>query len=133
MPIERVSKSFIDVSSSFKVNPLNDDIIAIKNETAIARSIRNLVFTTPGEKFFNENLGSRVSNSLFENFDEITASNIRDEIRNTIENYEPRVQLNSVVVTPDYDNYSYDVNIQYSIIGVDVPAQNLNFALETTR
>jgi phage baseplate assembly protein W len=133
MPIERVSKSFIDVSSSFKVNPLNNDIIAIKNETAIARSIRNLVFTTPGEKFFNENLGSRVSNSLFENFDEITASNIRDEIRNTIENYEPRVQLNSVVVTPDYDNYSYDVDIQYSIIGVDVPTQNLNFALETTR
>jgi phage baseplate assembly protein W len=133
MPIERVSKGFKDISSSFKVNPLNYDIITISNETAISRSIRNLVFTVPGEKFFNQNIGSRISESLFENFDELTASNIRDEITNTIENYEPRVKLNSVVVTPDYDNNAYDVNITYDIIGIDVSAQNLNFALEPTR
>ena len=60
MPVERVSRGFKDISSSFKVNPLNEDLIAIKNETAIARSVRNLVLTRPGEKFFNPNLGSRV-------------------------------------------------------------------------
>jgi phage baseplate assembly protein W len=133
MPIERVSKSFKDISSSFKVNPLNYDLIDIKNETAIARSIRNLVFTVPGEKFFNENLGCRINDSLFENFDEVTASNIHDEIRNTIENYEPRVIIDTLRVTPDYDNYSYNVNIIYNIVGIDVPTQNLTFALEATR
>ena len=58
---------------SFQSNPLNDDLIAIKNETAIARSIRNIVFTFPGEKFFDEDFGSNVSRALFENIDDISA------------------------------------------------------------
>ena len=61
MPLERVSQGFKDVSMSFKVNPLTNDLIGLKNENAIARSIRNIVFTLPGEKFFNESFGSRIS------------------------------------------------------------------------
>jgi phage baseplate assembly protein W len=133
MPLERVSKGFLDISSSFQVNPLNFDLISLKNETAIARSVRNLVLTTPGEKFFNENLGSRISQSLFENIDEINASIIKDEIVNTIENYEPRVELIEVFVAPDYDNYTFNVTIQYTIVGIDVLPQQLTFALEQTR
>jgi phage baseplate assembly protein W len=133
MPLERISKGFLDISSSFQVNPLNFDLISIKNETAIARSVRNLVLTTPGEKFFNENLGSRISQSLFENIDEINASIIKDEIVNTIENYEPRVELIEVFVSPDYDNYTFNVTIQYIIVGIDVLPQQLTFALEQTR
>ncbi|NBO99029.1 MAG: hypothetical protein EBU90_02705 [Proteobacteria bacterium] len=133
MPLERVSQGFKDISMSFQVNPLNSDLIALKNETAISRSIRNIVFTVPGEKFFNENFGSRVSQSLFENVDEISASTIEDEIRNSIRNYEPRVQLVSVNVYPDYDNNSFDVVIVYNIIGADVPAQQLQFVLQPTR
>jgi phage baseplate assembly protein W len=133
MPLERISKGFLDISSSFQVNPLNFDLISLKNETAIARSVRNLVLTTPGEKFFNENLGSRISQSLFENIDEINASIIKDEIVNTIENYEPRVELIEVFVAPDYDNYTFNVTIQYTIVGIDVLPQQLTFALEQTR
>jgi len=133
MPLERVSQGFKDISMSFQVNPLNSDLIALKNETAISRSIRNIVFTVPGEKFFNENFGSRISQSLFENVDEISASTIADEIRNSIRNYEPRVQLVSVDVYPDYDNNSFDAVIVYNIIGADVPAQQLQFVLQPTR
>jgi phage baseplate assembly protein W len=133
MPLERISKGFLDISSSFQVNPLNFDLISIKNETAIARSVRNLVLTTPGEKFFNENIGSRISQSLFENIDEINASIIKDEIVNTIKNYEPRVELIGVFVSPDYDNYTFNVTIQYIIVGIDVLPQQLTFALEQTR
>jgi phage baseplate assembly protein W len=118
---------------SFQVNPLNLDLIALKNETAIARSVRNIVFTLPGEKFFDSNFGSRISNSLFENVDEISASIIRDEIRNSITNYEPRVELIDVQTTPDYDNASFDVLIQYRIIGADVLPQQLEFVLQPTR
>ena len=64
MPVERVSKGFKDISSSFQVNPLNEDLIAIKNETAIARSIRNLILTYTGERFFNPILGSQVGRLL---------------------------------------------------------------------
>jgi phage baseplate assembly protein W len=133
MPLERVSQGFKDISMTFQSNPLSSDLIALKNETAIARSIRNIVFTLPGEKFFNENFGSRVSRTLFENVDEISASIIRDEIRNSINNYEPRVQLIEVQTIPDYDNGSFDVVINYRIIGVDVPAQQLQFVLQPTR
>jgi len=133
MPLERVSQGFKDISMTFQSNPLSSDLIALKNETAIARSIRNIVFTLPGEKFFNENFGSRVSRTLFENVDEISASIIRDEIRNSINNYEPRVQLIEVQTNPDYDNGSFDVVINYRIIGADVSAQQLQFVLQPTR
>jgi phage baseplate assembly protein W len=133
MPLERVSKAFRDVGSSFQVNPLNYDLIAIKNETAIARSVRNLVLTLPGERFFNQNLGSRVSRVLFENVDSVSSSIIQDEIENTINNYEPRVNLTSVNVSPDYDNNAFNVTINYIIVGIDVLPQQLEFALQQTR
>ncbi len=133
MPLERISKGFKDLSMTFQVNPINYDLIALKNETAIARSIRNLVLTYPGERFFNENLGSKVSRSLFENIDEISASVIKDEIENTIRNYEPRVNLISVNVSPNYDSLEFNVTINYRIVGIDVLPQQLSFALQPTR
>ena len=133
MPVERVSKGFKDLSMSFQISPLNNDIIAIKNETAISRSIRNLIFTSRGERFFNPSLGSGVSRLLFENMDEITASILEDEIRSTIDIYEPRVELISVDVSPDYDSNEFYVTITYNIVGIDVLPQQLSFALQTTR
>ncbi len=133
MPIERVSQGFKDISMTFQVNPLNSDLIGLKNENAIARSVRNIVFTLPGEKFFDEDFGSRISASLFENIDEISAAEIVDEIRQSIVNYEPRVDLLDVKAFPNFDNNQFDVLIVYEIIGADVPAQELQFALQSTR
>ena len=133
MPVQRISKTFKDISMSFKVNPLNDDLIAIKNQTAIARSLRNLVLTAPGERFFNENLGSNVNNLLFENMDDVTASSIKDEIQNTINNYEPRVKLLRTQVSPNFETLEFDVVIRYEIIGVEAQPQQLSFALEPAR
>lgn len=133
MPLERVSQGFKDISMTFQRNPLTRDLLALKNENAIARSIRNIVFTVPGEKFFNQRFGSRISESLFENVDNISAIAIVDEIRQSITNYEPRVRLIDVNAYPDFDNNSFDVNITYQIIGADVPAQELQFVLQPTR
>ena len=133
MPIERVSQGFKDISMTFQSNPLNDDLIAIKNENAIARSLRNIVFTTPGEKFFNQSFGSRISESLFENIVEITATIIVDEIRQSIDNYEPRVEVDDVKAFPDYDNNSFDVTITYDVIGSEIPTQELQFVLQSSR
>ena len=133
MPLERVSQGFKDISMSFQANPLNDDLIALKNENAIARSIRNIVFTLPGEKFFNPSFGSRITESLFENIDDITATVIVDEIRESIETYEDRVQLDSVEAFPNFENNSFDVTITYEIIGRNVPTQELQFVLQSSR
>ena len=133
MPIERVSQGFKDISMTFQSNPLNDDLIAIKNDNAIARSLRNIVFTLPGEKFFNQSFGSRITESLFENIDEITATIIVDEIRESIDIYESRVELDDVKAYPDYENNSFDVNIQYNVIGTEIPTQELQFVLQSSR
>ena len=133
MPVERVSKGFKDISSSLKVNPLSEDIIAIKNETAIARSIRNLVLTQQGERFFNPILGSQVNGLLFENIDGLTATDIEDQIRITIENFEPRVEITEVNVLPDHDTGEFNVTIEYEIVGIDLLPQELSFALQPPR
>ncbi len=133
MPLERVSQGFKDISMSFQTNPLNSDLIALKNETAISRSLRNIVLTVPGEQFFNENFGSRVSQSLFENIDSITGNIIEDEIKLSINNYEPRVKLLLVRAIPDLEGNGFDVTIEYQIIGADVPPQSLQFVLQPTR
>ena len=133
MPLERVKQEFKDISMSFQTNPLNDDLIALKNSSAIARSIRNIVFTQPGEKFFNPDFGSRISESLFENVDEVSALDIQDEIKSSIINFEPRVNLLNTRVTPNPEANEMNATIVYEIVGIDVPPQQLEFVLLPTR
>ena len=133
MPAQRVSKSFKDLSMSFKFNPLSGDLIALKNENAIARAVRNIVLTSPGEKLFDPDFGSSVSEILFENVDDITAVSIQDEIRNCLNNYEPRVDLIDVNVDPNFDENQFDVKITYRIVGIDIPPSQLEFALLPSR
>ncbi len=133
VPVQRVSQGFKDVSASFKINPLNLDLIALRNENAIARSIRNLIFTIPGEKPFQPNVGCNVTKLLFENLDRLTASSIESEIRNTVNNFEPRVRLTAVIVNPNFDNNLFEVTLKYDIVGIDLPRQQLSFALQPTR
>tara|TARA_R100000995_G_C3412424_1_gene90009 strand:- start:28 stop:429 length:402 start_codon:yes stop_codon:yes gene_type:complete len=133
MPAQRVSKSFKDLSMSFKFNPLSGDLITLKNENAIARAVRNIVSTTPGEKLFDPDFGSSVGEILFENVDDITAVSIQDEIRNCLNNYEPRVDLVDVNVDPNFDENQFDVKITYRIVGIDIPPSQLEFALLPSR
>ena len=133
MPTQRVSKGFKDVSMSFKYNPLSGDLITLSNENAIARAVRNIVSTTPGEKFFDPDFGSSVGEILFENVDDITAVSIQDEIKSCLGNYEPRVELIDVFVDPNFDENQFDVKITYRIVGIDIPPSQLEFALLPSR
>ncbi len=133
MPVQRRSQGFLDISASWQNNPLSNDLIGLKNENAIARSVRNLILTTQGERPFQPVLGSNVNNLLFDNMDKLTAAALKDEIRNTIENYEPRVEIEEIIVDPNFDNNEFNVTVQYYIVGIDVPEQELSFVLESTR
>ena len=133
MPQQRVKRKFKDISMSFESNPLNDDLVSLSDTSAIARSIRNIVFTQPGEKFFNPDFGSRISESLFENVDEVSALAIEDEIRSSIINFEPRVNLLDTVVVANPDDNEMNVTIEYEIVGIDIPPQQLEFVLLPTR
>ena len=133
MPQERVSQGFKDIDIEFQINPLNYDLIANKNERAISRSLKNLMLTNPGERFFNQNIGSKILGSLFENMDETSAFEVREEIIKTVINYEPRVELKRVTVEPNYDTYEFNVTIDYIIVGTDLPTQRLSFPLQSVR
>ena len=133
MPQQRVKRKFKDISMSFESNPLNDDLISLSDTSAIARSLRNIVFTQPGEKFFNPDFGSRISESLFENVDEVSALAIEDEIKSSIVNFEPRVNLLNTNVVPNPDDNEMNVTIEYEITGIDIPPQQLEFVLLPTR
>ena len=133
MPQQRVKRKFKDISMSFETNPLNDDLVSLSDTSAIARSIRNIVFTSPGEKFFQPDFGSRISESLFENVDTVSALAIEDEIKSSIINFEPRVNLLSTIVVPNPDDNEMNVTIEYEITGIDIPPQQLEFVLLPTR
>jgi len=133
MPQERVSQGFKDIDIEFQINPLNYDLITNKNERAISRSLKNLMLTNPGERLFNQNLGSKILGSLFENMDETSAFEVREEIINTVINYEPRVELKRVTVEPNYDANEFNVTIDYTIVGIDLPTQRLSFPLQSVR
>ena len=129
----RVSRSYKDISLSFDPHPITKDLPVLKNENAIRRSVRNLVQTIPGERFFNPILGSSVSENLFGIINFGTSTLIKEEILTTIENFEPRVNNVNVQVDfrPDLNNF--DVTIFFDIVGQELPPQEFSFILEATR
>tara|TARA_B100000686_G_scaffold217982_1_gene225101 strand:+ start:2590 stop:2994 length:405 start_codon:yes stop_codon:yes gene_type:complete len=131
--VQRISRSFKDISLSFNPHPVTKDLPILKNESAIKRSVRNLVETIPTERFFNPLLGSEVRSSLFDFVDYGTASNIQDQIQTTLDNFEPRIEDVEVEVLPRPDNYEFEVTVFYSVVGQEFPNQEFTFILEATR
>ena len=133
MAVQKISRTFKDISLSFEPHPITKDLPVLMNERAIARSVRNLVETIPTERPFNPFLGSNVRSSLFEFVDYGTASNIKDQIETSVKNWEPRVDNLVVNVDPQPDNNAFDCTVIFDIIGLDVPTQQFTFLLEATR
>ena len=129
----KVSRTYKDISLSFDPHPITKDLPVIKNADAIRRSVRNLVQTIPGERFFNPLLGSSVYESLFDLADFGTSSLIESEIITTLENFEPRVENVRVRVDPRYDQNNFDVTIYFDVVGQELPSQEFSFILEATR
>lgn len=128
-----VSRSFKDLSITFDKHPITNDLMVVKDFVAIKKSVQNLLTTFPGERFFNPNIGSKITRLLFEPIDYITATTVREEIQYTIQAFEPRVRLNSVDVVPNFEEDGYDVTIDYSIVGLEEKTDTITLFLERTR
>ena len=133
MAIQRISRAFKDISLSFEPHPVTNDLPILKNESAIQRSVRNIVQTIPTEKFFNSLFGSDVYASLFEFVDFGTAATIQSQIEISLDNFEPRIENVEVEVIPQPDNNTFEVNVIYDIVGQEFPVQEYSFILESTR
>ena len=123
------SRKFVDLSINFARNPFTDDVSAVKNESAIKQAIKNLILTTPGEKLFQPDFGSKVNNLLFEPLDPFTADALEEEIINTIKQHEPRVQLENVFVTHVYEGNKINITIEYKVVGLPI-VETINFVLQ---
>jgi phage baseplate assembly protein W len=129
----RISRKFKDVSLSFVRNPVTNDILAINDVDAIKKSVVNLVRTRNGERFFNSLIGSQVENSMFELQSPEIAYSLELDIRTLLKNFERRISLSSVLVTYLEDSNDLNVRIAYTIIGLPVPTQTIDFVLQPTR
>ena len=133
MAITRNSKAFKDISLTFVPHPVTKDLPVLINERAIVRSVRNLVETIPTQRFFNSLLGTDIRGSLFENFSRNTAIIIEDQVRETVNNFEPRVNNVNVEVNASVDTNTLDVKVLFDIVGLEQPTQSFTFILEPTR
>ena len=135
MPVirQRQSRAFKDISLSFKRHPVTNDILALRNEDAIKRSVRNLVETVNEERFFNSLIGSHVRESLFEIPDNTIRATLRTQIENSILNFEPRVNLTDVIINHPNDTNDLEVTVVYDIIGQEATPQEITFILQPTR
>jgi len=133
MAIKRKSRAFKDISLSFKPHPITGDMPVLTNERAIVRSVRNLVETIPTERFFEPLIGTDIRGMLFENYTKLTSYVIEDQIKISINNYEPRVANVKTDVIGRPDSNAFEVTVFFDIVGLDRPRQNFTFLLEPTR
>jgi len=133
MAISRKSRAFKDISFSFSPHPVTKDLPVLINERAIIRSVRNLVETIPTERFFNSLLGTDIRGSVFENFSRNTATIIDDQIRETVNNFEPRVDNLRTEVDSSPDTNTLSIKVIFDIVGLETPPQSFEFILEPTR
>jgi len=133
MATVRKSRAFKDISLSFSPHPVTKDLPVLINERAVVRSVRNLCETIPTERFFNSDLGTDIRGSLFENFSRETLETIEDQIRDSIRNFEPRVNNLKIEATSRPDDNTFSVKVIFDIVGLQVPTQGFTFLLEPTR
>ena len=127
------SRTFKDINLSFKRHPVTNDLVAIKNEDAIKKSVKNIIFTILGEKPYDPFFGSSINNSLFELSNPLDQIRISDEIQSTLLNYEPRIDNIIVNVENDPDNHELNATIQYDITGIPNSSQSVNVLLFPAR
>ena len=125
--------SYKDINITFKKHPVTDDLVVSKDSSAIKQAIVNLLLTNKGERLMNPTYGSDIRSYLFEPMDFGTANQIKNNIRDTIETFEPRIRVLQISATPNFDDNGFDITMTYSVIGTDTPPVTVDFFLSRTR
>ena len=127
------SRAFKDINLSFKRHPVTNDVVSINDEDAIKRSIKNIIFTILGEKPFQPLFGSVINESLFELSTALSEMKVSDEITQSLLNYEPRIENTEVTVSVYPDSNEMNVTVQYDIVGIPAPPQQVDVLLFPAR
>ena len=127
------SRAFKDINLSFKRHPVTNDVLTVSDEDAIKRSVKNIVFTILGEKPFEPNFGSVINNSLFELNTSLNEIRVSDEIKQSLLNYEPRIDNVDVTTSIYPDSHELNCTVQYDIVGIPAPTQEVDVLLFPAR
>ncbi len=127
------SRVFKDINLSFKRHPVTSDLVVLKNEDAIKRSVKNIVFTILGEKPYDPLFGSVINNSLFELSTSLSEIGVQDAIDSSLKRYEPRIDDIVVTVTITPDSNELNCTVQYTIVGIPAPTQTVDVILFPAR
>ena len=127
------SRAFKDINLSFKRHPVTNDVMTIRNEDAIKRSVKNIIFTILGEKPFDPDFGSIINNSLFDLNTNLSQIRVSDEIRQSLSNFEPRIENIEINVTVVPDSNELNCTVQYDIVGLPSPTQEVDVLLFPAR
>jgi len=126
-------QSYKDFNINFKPHPVTEDLMVVKDDADIRQSIKNLLLTRKGERLFNSKIGTGLLDLLFDPLDFATSALIRSEIDTVLRNYEKRIRIQSLDVSPNFDDNGYDISLTYMIIGREDLPTNVEFFLESTR
>ena len=125
--------SYRDINITFKKHPVTDDLVVSKDASAIKQAIVNLLLTNKGERLMNPTYGSDIRSYLFEPMDYGTANQIKNNIRDTTEIFEPRIRVRQISATPNFDDNGFDITMTYNVVGTDTPPVTVDFFLSRTR
>jgi hypothetical protein len=131
MPV-RNEVQYRDFDITFRANPITGQLNILKNNAAVKRALRSLILTDKFERPFRPSFGSTVKQSLFENIDSLTESNVKDAISRAIRDHEPRVELLEVRVKATPENNSLQVTIYFRVQNQAEPDE-LSLVLERVR
>jgi|TARA_B000000609_G_C24127932_1_gene323587 phage baseplate assembly protein W len=129
----QISRAFKDISLSFTRSPITNDVVSLRNEDAIKKSVINLCRTRLTDRFFNELLGTSIEDALFELVGEDIGVSLEEEIKSLLNNFEPRIKLTQVNIEDDIDENGLYITIRYNIVGLPFPEQNIEFLLQPSR
>lgn len=140
MPYSQISKDstiyqdriFSDIDLSFKRNIITSDIVKKTGENAIKQSLKILILTEMGDRLFHPEIGGNIYSFLFEPMESSTTISIRKGIEDVINRYEPRVQLEEVLVVPEFAQNRYSVSINFSMLN-NTGESVVDFFLERIR
>jgi len=125
-------KPWRDLDLSLKIHPIRKDIIPLKDDAAIKNAVRNLLVSNFYERPFQNDLGANLSGLLFEPAGVITEIQIRDNIRNVLDKYEPRIKVNNIAITDLSEKNSYKIIVNFLIKEYDT-AENVEIVLRRLR
>ena len=127
------SRAFKDINLSFKRHPVTNDVLTVSDEDAIKRSVKNIIFTILGEKPFEPEFGSVINDSLFELNTSLNEMKVSDEIKQSLLNFEPRIDNIRVTVSIYPDSNELNCAVQYDIVGIPAPTQEVDVLLFPAR